>query len=293
MRLGERRRLGDRKDGKMIRDLDSMHYVVPILYPNRCDNEAFIEEIIDLTAMDAFLEDKNAANPAYKYNLFQCVVTAALKTLTLRPKMNRFIANRTFYQRNEVSASFVVKKEFADNGGEALAIVHSTKEDTLDSIHDKIYSQVSSLRGTETVDSSTKAMDVFTKVLPRFVSRPIIEFVCMLDRHGKVPQSFISSDPYYTSIVLSNLGSLKLKAAYHHLTNWGTNSFFIAVGEAKKTPMYDEDGAMTIKHTVKLGLTIDERLADGYYYSKTVRLLKTLLENPKLLELPLGEKVDY
>lgn len=38
---------------------------------------------------------------------------------------------------------------------------------------------------------------------------------------------------------------------------------------------------------------IDERIADGYYYSKTVRLLRTLLENPELLELPLREAVEY
>lgn len=45
--------------------------------------------------------------------------------------------------------------------------------------------------------------------------------------------------------------------------------------------------------TVDIGLTIDERLADGYYYAKTMRLLRKLLQNPELLELPLGEKVDY
>ena len=44
---------------------------------------------------------------------------------------------------------------------------------------------------------------------------------------------------------------------------------------------------------VALGLTIDERIADGYYYSKTVRLLKKLLENPELLEAPFGEEVEY
>ena len=42
-----------------------------------------------------------------------------------------------------------------------------------------------------------------------------------------------------------------------------------------------------------MGLTIDERLADGYYYSRTVALLKKLLENPELLEKPLQEEVDY
>ena len=45
--------------------------------------------------------------------------------------------------------------------------------------------------------------------------------------------------------------------------------------------------------SVDLGLTIDERIADGYYYSRTVQLMKKLLENPELLEKPLCEEVDY
>lgn len=48
-----------------------------------------------------------------------------------------------------------------------------------------------------------------------------------------------------------------------------------------------------MKETLDLGLTLDERIADGYYYSKTVKLVKYLLQNPELLELPAGEKVDY
>lgn len=48
-----------------------------------------------------------------------------------------------------------------------------------------------------------------------------------------------------------------------------------------------------MRDSVELGLTIDERIADGYYYSKSIRLLKKLLENPQLLELPLEEEVDY
>ena len=37
----QHRRFGDRRDGKLIRDLDPMHVITPILYPNRCDNEAY------------------------------------------------------------------------------------------------------------------------------------------------------------------------------------------------------------------------------------------------------------
>ena len=124
------KRFGDRRDGTLLRDTDSMHLIMPLMYPNRCDNEAFISERIDLTNINRFLEQKNADNPEYKYNLFQIMVTALLKTITLRPRMNYFIANKNMYQRNEVSAAFTIKKIFSDHGGEALAFIHSKPEYT-------------------------------------------------------------------------------------------------------------------------------------------------------------------
>lgn len=47
-----------------------------------------------------------------------------------------------------------------------------------------------------------------------------------------------------------------------------------------------------MRESIDLGITIDERLADGYYYSGSVRLLRKLLENPELLEEPLSERVE-
>lgn len=283
---------GDRRDGTLIRDIDSMHFIMPLIYPNRCDNEAFISERIDLTAANAYLEQKNAGEPEYKYNLFQLIVTAMVKTITLRPKMNRFIVNGNMYQRNDVSAAFVVKKLFADDGAEGLAFIHMEDGDTLDTIHEKIYKFVSKTRRADSVDESTENMDIFNK-LPRWVSKTAVKFVCFLDRHGWVPKSYIATDPYYSSVVLTNLGSIKLHSGYHHLTNWGTTSIFCAIGEKKPRPFFDEDGNCTMKDSIDLGLTIDERIADGYYYSKTVRLLRHLIEHPELLDKPLNEEVEF
>lgn len=283
------KKLGDRKDGKLLRDIDSMHYIMPLMYPNRCDNEAFMHVRIDLTKAEAYLEKKNADNPAYRYNLFQLVVTAMLKTITLRPQMNRFIANKNMYQRNEITAAFTVKKVFSDQGGEALARIYARETDTIDTIHDEIYRQVSFCRSDEK-DGSTASMDILQKLPGKKLIGVAARF---LDRHGWMPSSIIATDPYYCSVVLTNLGSLKLDAGYHHMTNWGTNSVFCAIGLIKKRPFYDDGGNVDMRMSVDLGLTIDERIADGYYYAKTVRLLKTLLENPELLELPLKEKVEY
>lgn len=285
------KKLGDRKDGVLLKKISSMHTIMPLLYPNRCDNEAFISERIDLTNVNAYLEKKNAENPAYAYNLFQIMVTAMLKTITLRPKMNRFIANQTMYQRNTVTASFTVKKLFNDDGGEALAKIETTGNESIDTIHDEIYRQVSFCRSEEK-DPSTASMD-FVQKMPRFVLRLVGISSRFLDRHGWMPNGLIATDPFYSSVILSNLGSIGLHAGYHHLTNWGTCSVFCMVGEIKKRPFYDETGRVEMRESIDLGLTIDERIADGYYYSRTVKLLRTLLEKPELLERPLNEEVDY
>lgn len=285
------RRRGDRRDGTLIRDLDPMHFFMGVIYPNRCDNEAYISEKIDLTAVNQYLKLKNENETEFPYTMFHLIVAALVKTITLRPKLNRFIVNGNYYQRNEVSAAFVVKKKFSDHGEEALAFLHMKEEDTLDSIHEQLRKIVLSCR-SEKADETSESMDLVSR-LPRGLCKAFTRFVMFLDKHGRVPKSFIASDPYYASVVLSNLGSIKLKCGYHHLTNWGTCSIFCIVGEKKWSPFFDEDGQAVMKETVDIGLTIDERLADGYYYAKSVRLLKHLLEHPELLERPLKEEVDF
>ena len=58
-----KRRWGDRKDGRLIRELDPMHFIVPLIYPNRCDNEAYISERIDLTNINAYLASSSTLPP--------------------------------------------------------------------------------------------------------------------------------------------------------------------------------------------------------------------------------------
>ncbi len=286
-----KRHIGDRRDGTLLRDIDSMHIIMPMIYPNRCDNEAFISERIDLTNVDAYIAKRNAENPVFKFTLFHLIVAAILKVIVLRPKLNRFIANKNLYQRKELSASFVIKKQFNDASEEGMAFIRANGDSTLDTLREDLYKQITHVKKGGT-DSTMDAME-FLKKLPRFVVKFFIALMRWCDRHGIVPKSLVASDPYYASVILSNLGSIKLRSGYHHLTNWGTTSLFVVVGEMKKRPFYDDEGNAEFRNSVDLGLTIDERLADGYYYSKSVRMLKYILEHPECLEKPFSEPVEY
>ena len=287
----KKKKWGDRRDAALLRNVDAMHFIMGVIYPNRADNEAYIAERVDLEPIKTYLEKKNESAGEFRYTFLHVILTALVKTVTLRPKLNRFYANENYYQRNKVSAAFVVKKQFTDHAEEGLAFLEAKPTDTIDSIHDEIHRQVTGYR-TEKNNSTGESMDLMNK-LPRFVSKTAIHAIRWLDRHGWAPQSMIADDPNYSSVFLSNLGSIRLKSGYHHLTNWGTNSFFCIIGEKKWTPVYNQSGFVRMAETLDLGLTVDERIADGYYYAKSIRLLRHLLQHPELLERPLEEAVDY
>ena len=285
------RHWGDRKDAALLRNADSMHFIMGVIYPNRPDNEAYISERIDLTAINEYLKKKNHEGIDFKYTFFHVILTGLLKTITLRPKLNRFYKNENYYQRHEITAGFTMKKKFDDHAEEGLAFIHGKPDATIDSIHDEIRDQVTGYRGGKH-DSTGDAMDLFNR-LPRGLSKFIVHFLMWLDKHGWVPQSLIENDANYASVFLSNLGSIKLRCGYHHLSTWGTTSLFVIIGEKKWTPLYDEHGFVKMYESLDLGLTVDERIADGYYYSKSIRLLKYLLEHPEELEKPLRAEVTF
>lgn len=290
--LPRKRRRGDRRDGYLLRNIDPMHLFVPHLYPNRADCECFVTEQIDLTNLLAYLDKKNAENPEYKYTLFHAIAAALVKTVTLRPKMNRFIQGKRMYQRKDLSLAFVAKKYFGDDAHEALLTMKFDENTTINSLHDRIMNEVMQVRTGKKEDNSTEKMGILVK-MPNFLLRWLVNFLRVLDFYGKVPRMLIKEDPCYSSIFISNLGSIKLHATYHHLTNWGTNSLFVVIGEKKLAPFFDENGNVDMRQSLELSITIDERIADGYYYSKTFKLLKYILQNPQLLEMPAKEVVDY
>ena len=282
--------MGDRFDATYLKDLDSMHFIMPFMFPNRCDNQTFFSFKIDLTNLNRYLETKKNADPEYKYNMYQCIVTAVLKTVTLRSKLSLFIHDRKMYRRNEVSAAFTVKQEFADDGGEVLCFIHSKPEWTIEDVHNELKKQLKKLKSKGYVDESTGFMDKFNK-LPKFISRTALRFVCWLEKKGKIPQALVETDPYHSSVVFANLGSIGLPSGYHNLTNWGTTSMFVVVGKACRMP-FTENDEVVFKDGVDLNFTMDERIADGYYFSKSIRMLQYFLDHPELLERPFNEKLD-
>jgi hypothetical protein len=288
----QKRKWGDRKDGIWLKDIPAMNRIMPTLMPNRADNEAHISVDIDAEPLNAYLAKLNEGRTDDKYTFFHLISAAIGKAFILRPKMNRFIVGSKMYQRKKVTVGFTVKKKFNDHAEEALAFFTYDPKETLESYHNKIMAQIHLTKSDVEKDTSTDAMDVITK-LPQWMITGIVKFVLWLDKHGWAPQFLVGSDPNHAAIFLSNLGSIGLPGGYHHLVNWGTNSCFIVVGKKYMKQDFDKNGNSRVHEVIPLGITLDERIADGYYYSGTVALVQELLEHPELLEMPADTPVEY
>ncbi len=287
-----KRKWGDRSDAVWLKDIPSMNRIMPGIMPNRADNEAFVSFDLDYRPLERYLEKKNEGRTQDKYTFFHVISAAVGKAFVLRPCMNRFVCNHKVYQRNEISIAFTVKKEFNDKAEEALAFFTYDEKETIESYHKKIMDVIHQTKRTDLADPSTGAMDIICK-LPQWVINLLVKIVLWLDKHGWAPKSLIGSDPNHASIFLANLGSIGLECGYHHLVNWGTNSCFIVIGKKHLKMEYDKDGNPDLHEVIPIGITLDERIADGYYYSRTVALVKELLAHPELLEQPADTPVEY
>lgn len=284
----------DRRDGWYLSGLDSVHVMMPYMFGKRTANEAVLGEVIDLTAVDAYLKEKNAAGPEFKYTWFHVIAAALAKAILLRPKMNWFIAGGRYYERKKIQVAFNVKRKFADEAEEAMAkfVLDPEGGSPLEQVHSYVQSFVHKVRDENKNEGVTDVLN-FVQHLPRPLFRLMAWTLKKLEYYGLYPAALAKDDPCYSSAYITNLGSIKMNADYHHLFDWGTISFFVVISEKKLRPFFHEDGSYDLRNTIKLGLTVDERIADGYYFAKTLRLVRHLFAHPELLDLPVATPVDY
>ncbi len=273
----------DRRDGYKVKDISGMQNILIDFKPNRCDSAVYMNAKIDMTNFVKFINKKKKDIEGLTF--YHGIVDVMAKTIYSRPYMNRFVANRTLYMHKEVSLAQTIKVEFADDAVESLIVLKIDENDTLEDISRKTKERVDKIRQSR--ESGGKGANAAADIvggLPKFLRIPVVGLMKWLDRHDWLPKSIIDDNLYYSSAILSNIGSFKVGGIYHNLTNFGTASSLITFGEIK-----EENG----KWFMEMGATIDERIADGFYFCKALKLIEYIFDTPELMMEPAGKKVVY
>ena len=260
------------------------------IFPNRSDSNVYINQKMDVTNLVKYIDKKKSAGENITY--FHAFLAAIGKVLYNRPKLNRYVRNRHVFEHSDVVISFVAKVSFEDKSEELMIMVPIEPNDNIKTISKKISDKVDSIRNkTVKKEGANDAIDTISK-FPNIIRVPLVGLLKWCDKKGILPSSLVKDNLYYSSMIVSNLGSIKCGAIYHHITNFGHCSSFATMGEIKKEEVINDKGKKEIKDICEFGINLDERVADGYYFIKAVKMLQNLFDNPKLLEEDTSKVID-
>ncbi|MBR2805273.1 MAG: 2-oxo acid dehydrogenase subunit E2 [Oscillospiraceae bacterium] len=287
-----KRKWGDRRDARRVK-CPGLQTIMGHLMPMRTDNEVFMNDSFDVTELMEFVAEKNKEDLGYRITPFYCLIMAMAKMVKERPLMNRFYQGHQLYERNEISISFVAKRQFSDAAEESLMFFVPKDEDTIYTLGKKIAGDVSEVKKHDKATGGIdEVLDKFAKI-PRLLLMFIVKVIKWLDFWGVNPKALTDGDPNYSTILCSNLGSIQGPAVYHHLNNYGTCSIIVTIGTIHDKEVINPDGTKEIRKYVDIGATLDERIADGFYFIRSLKLIKHICRHPELLERPLGENSGY
>jgi len=283
----------DRPDGKKVKQTHALNAVMPYMMRGRNQSAVYYDKDIDVENALLHVRTKNAslgAKPEIpeqdRCSLFSLVLAALVRTIAIRPGLNRFIHGRALYQRNEIAISFVVKQKMTEAAPEGSAKVYFDPADDLDTVTRKVNKAIAYVREVgEGGDGEEIAK--FAHRIPG-AKALVIGLYKLLDRFNLAPGSLLRVDPFYATLFFANLGSIGLDTPFHHLYEWGNSSFFVVMG--KLTQKESHRGASGAKrHSINFKVTLDERISDGIYFARSASIFYRLLTSPELLDMPLDQ----
>ncbi len=265
-----------RADGKRIKE-SAIMAATPYIMPHRYDAQNMVTEYADMETLRAYIHRKRQEGVRISY--MALVLAAYHKAYLENPKINRFIINKRFYQRNHFCVSFVMLKNLPDGTpDESLLKVFFEPDDDVTSINRKVQEAIEKNEGVDQISATDKFANFMFSVplLPDI----IVGLARLLDRWGFLPRKIIDVSPFHTSLFITNLASINTTHIFHHTYDFGTTSIFICMGKPVANYIHGEYK----KKLLPLSCVMDERICTGVDYANFWFSFQKYLRHPELTE---------
>ena len=272
-----------RCDGKRLR-MPPYSQLVPYIETRRCDSQNNVKVEIDIDPITEYIASLREERPEASHVSYMTLIIAGyVRALRKYPQVNRFIRGKKFYQRKDITVSFVILKSRESDGSyeETVLKLKLDPDATLFDICDQVNKAVEDNRGM--------AHENITDKLLAWVLRagPLVSLVVgalkVMDYFGFVPKAIVEGSPFHTGLFITNLMSIRANYVYHHLYEFGTNSLFVSMGNCVKR-LEMRGGQVVEKRYMPLGVTVDERICSGFEFICFLREFESYMRKPKRLE---------
>ena len=285
-----KRRFGDRKEGRLLRSLPAFAKFVPFIMPTRNDACNQYEESFEVSDVDRRLRKLRV--DGYKgIGILHFIIAAYIRGVSMLPGMNRFIVGRRIYARDNIEVVMTVKRSLAIDATETTIKVVFEPTDTIFDVYRKMNEKIDEIKTVEGNNNTEDVAEAMCKA-PRFLLRFALTILRIMDYFGWLPQSLLDASPFHGSMIITDLGSLRIGPIYHHIYNFGTLPVFISCGAKRHAYELDRHGNMVDRKYVDCKFVMDERTVDGHYYAQFLQAFRYICQHPEIVETPPSKVVE-
>ena len=285
-----KRRFGERKEGRLLRSLPAFAKFVPFIMPTRNDACNQYEESFEVSDVDRRLRKLRV--DGYKgIGILHFIIAAFIRGISMLPGMNRFIVGRRIYARDNIEVVMTVKRSLAIDATETTIKVVFEPTDTIFDVYRKMSEKIDEIKTVEGNNNTEDVAEAMCKA-PRFLLRFALTILRIMDYFGWLPQSLLDASPFHGSMIITDLGSLRIGPIYHHIYNFGTLPVFISFGAKRHAYELDRHGNMVDRKYVDCKFVMDERTVDGHYYAQFLQAFRYICQHPEIVETPPSKVVE-
>ena len=285
-----KRRFGDRKEGRLLRSLPAFAKFVPFIMPTRNDACNQYEESFEVSDVDRRLRKLRV--DGYKgIGILHFIIAAYIRGVSMLPGMNRFVVGRRIYARDNIEVVMTVKRSLAIDATETTIKVAFEPTDTIFDVYRKMSEKIDEIKTVEGNNNTEDVAEAMCKA-PRFLLRFALTILRIMDYFGWLPQSLLDASPFHGSMIITDLGSLRIGPVYHHIYNFGTLPVFISFGAKRHAYELDRHGNMVDRKYVDCKFVMDERTVDGHYYAQFLQAFRYICQHPEIVETPPSKVVE-
>ncbi|MGI5976828.1 MAG: hypothetical protein ACOX68_03930 [Candidatus Limivicinus sp.] len=285
-----KRRFGDRKEGRLLRSLPAFNKFMPYVMPTRNDALNQYDESFEVSIVDRRLRQLRVAG--YKgIGMLHFLIAAYIRGVSMLPGINRFVAGRRIYARDNIEVVMVVKRSLSTDSTETSIKIHFEPTDTIFDVYRKLNEKIDEVKASDESNGTEEFAETLCKA-PRFLLSLSIKLLQMMDYFGWIPQRFLEVSPFHGSMIITDLGSLRIGPVFHHIYNFGTLPVFLAFGAKRHAYEINRRGEIEDHKYVDCKITLDERIADGHYFAQFLQAYRWLFLHPEILESPPSRVVD-
>lgn len=285
-----KRRFGDRKEGRLLRSLPAFAKFVPFIMPTRNDACNQYEESFEVSDVDRRLR-KLRVDGNKGIGILHFIIAAYIRGVSMLPGMNRFVVGRRIYARDNIEVVMTVKRSLAIDATETTIKVVFEPTDTIFDVYRKMSEKIDEIKTVEGNNNTEDVAEAMCKA-PRFLLRFALTILRIMDYFGWLPQSLLDASPFHGSMIITDLGSLRIGPIYHHIYNFGTLPVFISFGAKRHAYELDRHGNMVDRKYFDCKFVMDERTVDGHYYAQFLQAFRYICQHPEIVETPPSKVVE-